>query len=218
MSKERREHPRVDGEIEARLLINNNANAVVEVQDVSAGGIAFHYDGSVAIGDHIVAHLDGGARFEGDVVRIFNGGFAITLAMSTHKRKRLAETLERARARGRAIDRLNLERRLATRVSAMRQSVICETADRRVPVRIIDMSLTGVAIETEELLEMDSLVVIGKMRGTVVRKDGNRYGVQFLSAEDGFDAVGEGLAAAEPAAAPAAEQKTPARRQALNSG
>ncbi len=214
MSKERRQHPRIDGEIEASILINNAINATVQVYDVSAGGIAFHYDGDIAMGDHIVARLDGGARLEGDVVRIFEGGFAIVLEMSEHKRKRLAQTLDRARARGRAIDRLNLERRLANRVSAMRQSVICETADRRVAVRIIDMSLTGVAIETEEALEMDALVVIGKMRGTIVRKEGNRYGIQFSSAEDGFDAVGEGLAAAEPATAPAAEEKSPAQRQA----
>lgn len=214
MSKERRQHPRIDGEIEASILINSKTNAIVQVQDVSAGGIAFHYDDPVVLGDHIIARLDGGARLEGDVVRIFDGGFAIALVMSEHKRKRLAETLDKAQARGRAIEKLNLERRLATRVAGMRQSVVCETADRRIAVRIVDMSLTGVAIETDECLEMDSLVVIGKMRGTVARKEGNRYGIQFLAAEEGFDAVGEGLAAAEPAAAPEAEQKASARRQA----
>ncbi len=187
MGKERRAHPRIDGEIAANILINNEDNAVAQVLDVSAGGIGFLFKGSIALGDRVVAHLDGGTRLEGDVVRLFDGGFAITLAMSEHKRQRLAETLDRERARGRALEKLTLERRIAKRVTAMSQSVVCETADRRFPVRIVDMSLTGVAIETEEKLDMDALVVIGKMRGTVIRREGNRYGVRLLAAEECLD-------------------------------
>ncbi len=187
MSKERRAHPRVDGEIDANILINNEENAVARVLDVSAGGIGFLFQGSVALGDHIVAHLDGGTRLEGDVVRLFDGGFAISLAMSEHKRQRLAETLDRERARGRALEKLILERRIAKRVTSMSQSVVCETANRRFPVRILDMSLTGVAIETEERIAMNAHVVIGKMQGTVVRHEGNRYGVRLLAPKDCLD-------------------------------
>lgn|GEM_PF-4012231 len=187
MSKEKRAHPRIDGEIAANILINNEENAVARVLDVSAGGIGFLFKGEIAPGDHIVAHLDGGTRLEGDVVRIFEGGFAITLAMSDHKRQRLAETLDRERARGRALDRLTLERRIAKRVTGMSQSVVCETANRRFPVRIVDMSLTGVAIETEEKLDLDALVIVGKMRGSVIRREGNRYGVRLLAAEETMD-------------------------------
>ena len=189
MSKERRVHPRVDGEISANILINGEKNAVARVLDVSAGGVGFVFPDAIALGDHIVAHLDGGARLEGNVVRVFDSGFAILLAMSDHKRKRLAETLDRERARGRSMDKLTVERRIATRVAGMTQSVVCETADRRFPVRIVDMSLTGVAIETEEKLEMDDYVVIGKMRGAVVRCDGNRYGIRLASSEDCLDAA-----------------------------
>lgn len=187
MSKEKRAHPRIDGEIAANILINNDENAVARVLDVSAGGIGFLFKGAISPGDHIVAHLDGGTRLEGDVVRIFEGGFAIALAMSDHKRQRLAETLDRERARGRALDRLTLERRIAKRVTGMSQSVVCETANRRFPVRIVDMSLTGVAIETEEKLDLDALVMVGKMRGTVIRREGNRYGVRLLAAEETMD-------------------------------
>lgn len=189
MSKERRVHPRVDGEISANILINGEKNAVARVLDVSAGGVGFVFPEAIEMGDHIVAHLDGGARLEGNVVRIFDGGFAILLVMSDHKRKRLAETLDRERARGRAMDKLTVERRIATRVAGMSQSVICETADRRFPVRILDMSLTGVAIETDEKLEMEDYVVIGKMRGSVVRCDGNRYGIRLASTDDCLDAI-----------------------------
>ncbi len=187
MSKEKRAHPRIDGEISANILINNTENGHARVLDVSAGGIGFLYKGAASLGDHIVAHLDGGTRLEGDVVRLFDGGFAIALSMSAHKRQRLAEALDRERARGRALEKLTLERRIAKRVTGMSQSVVCETADRRFPVRIIDMSLTGVAIETEEKLELDALVVIGKMRGTIVRREGNRYGVHLMAAEESID-------------------------------
>lgn len=195
MSKEKRAHPRVNGEIAANILINNSENGVARVLDVSAGGIGFLFKGDVSMGDHVIAHLDGGTRLEGDVARVFDGGFAIALTMSEHKRRRLAEALDRERARGRALEKLTLERRIAKRVTGMSQSVVCETADRRFPVRIVDMSLTGVAIETDEKLELDTLVVIGKMRGTIVRREGNLYGVHLLAAEDSIDAVEAGTMA-----------------------
>lgn len=189
MSKEQRVHPRVDGEISANILINGERNAMARVFDVSAGGVGFGFPEEIEMGAHIVAHLNGGARLEGNVIRLFDGGFAISLVLSEHKRKRLAETLERERARGRAMDKLSVERRIATRVAGMTQSVICETAERRFPGRIVDMSLTGVAIETDETLRMDEYVLIGKMRGSVVRCDGNRYGIRLAGAEDCADAA-----------------------------
>ena len=196
MGKEKRAHPRIDGEISANILINNAENGLARVLDVSAGGIGFLYKGEASLGDRVIAHLDGGTRLEGDVVRLFEGGFAIALSMSEHKRQRLAEALDRERARGRAIEKLTLERRIAKRVTGMSQSVVCETADRRFPVRIIDMSLTGVAIETDQKLELDAMVVIGKMRGTIVRCEGNRYGVHLLAAEESIEDIESGATTA----------------------
>lgn len=189
MSSERRAFPRIESEINAAILINKSINGAAKVRDLSAGGLAFSFDGDIAEGDHIIAHLDGGARLEGCVSRLFKGGFAIALSLSEFKRGRLLETLERASARGRSIGKLALERRIAKRVAGMSQSVVCETATARVPARIIDMSLTGVAIETEAPLELDAMVTIGKMRGTVVRREGNRFGVRFLCAEDGVETM-----------------------------
>lgn len=179
---ERRGYTRIDGDIRASILINQDRHAVATIRDLSASGLGFHFTERIELGDNIVAHVDGGARLEGDVVRLFDGGFAISLALSEHKRARLAETLKRAAVRGEALGQLTLERRLAARVTGMRQSVICETADRKIPARIIDMSLTGVAIEVDATIEMEAMVVIGKMRGVVVRREGKVYGVQFLAA------------------------------------
>ncbi|MEO1252268.1 MAG: PilZ domain-containing protein [Pseudomonadota bacterium] len=184
---ERRRHPRIPGEIRAGILINGETNTVATVRDLSASGLNFEYDGDIAMEDGVIAYLDGGARLEGKVVRLFDGGFAISLSLSEHKRKRLAETLDRARAGGRQMNQLALESRLGSRVSGMRQSVKCEVADKQFSARIVDLSLSGVAIETDERLALDAFIVIGRMRGTVVRKEGSVYGVQFLSGGDTDD-------------------------------
>ena len=185
MSKDQRAHPRIESAIEAKLLINGGQHGRATVRDLSAGGLAFNFDGTVDVGSKVVAHLAGGTRLEGAVARTFEGGFAIALAMSDDKRWRLEEKLAAAGQATEKLDALTLERRLATRVPGARQSVVCEIGGRRIEARVIDMSLTGVAIETDAALEPGEPVVIGKMRGVIARQDGKRYGVRFLKdAED----------------------------------
>ena len=180
---ERRLHPRFGSDIRARILINKVQNATANVLDLSASGLRFQYGGVVDIGDDIVAHLEGGARLEGKVVRKFDYGFAILLELSEDKRRRLICSLEKARAEGEAMSRLTMERRFSARVAGITRTVICETADKKIHAEIVDMSLVGVAIKTDADLEIDSLICVGRTRGYIVRREGDIYGVKFLSSE-----------------------------------
>lgn len=180
---ERRTHPRFDSDIRARILINKMQNASATVLDLSASGLRFHYNGLVDIGDEIVAHLEGGARLEGKVIRKFDYGFAINLELSENKRRRLAYSLEKAKAEGEAMSRLTMEKRFTSRVASIKRTVLCETEDHKFSAEIVDMSLAGVAIKTDAKLEIDSLICVGRMRGYVVRREENFYGIKFLSAE-----------------------------------
>ena len=177
---ERRIYPRFESAIEAQMLINGEVHARGKSLNLSASGLAIECETEVEIGDTVIAHLHGGVRFEGVVSRIFDNGFAVRLNMSDAKRNRFARRLNELGASGEPIDKLGSERRGALRVQAQDAHVECECAEGPFEGRIIDMSLTGVALQTAYPLEKGALVVVGKMRGTVVRQTGTVYGVEFI--------------------------------------
>ncbi|MEM8772094.1 MAG: PilZ domain-containing protein [Pseudomonadota bacterium] len=176
---ERRGHQRFEGRIRGSLLINESRHLQVRISDLSASGLAVECEENVDIGDTVVAHLDGGARLEGRVVRQLENGFAIKLAITQTKQQRLAETLQNAAEQDGQVNRLNLNRRLANRVTGGQRRMTAQTENGTVEGRVIDVSLTGLAFETQAELALESWIEIGRMRGVVVRRDENIYGVQF---------------------------------------
>jgi len=179
---ERREHPRIPGQIEAHMLIGGKRHARGQLLDLSAGGLRLACEAPVEIGERVIAHLNGGARFEGTVARLVDGGFAVKLEMTEAKRQRLAAHLDvLMRDDHSPLKTLASERRVSPRVAANHTAIRCECEDGAFGAKIIDMSLTGIAIETTHELDIGALVVVGKMRGVVARRDGDVYGVNFAN-------------------------------------
>ena len=176
---ERREFPRLKARMPARLLINNETSGTGTLFDLSAGGVGVLTDLKVAKGDHVVLHLEGGGRLEGAVMRLLADGFGVQLTMSEAKRSRLIDALEPMVESVEEIVELPMNRRVAERVAGLRMKTECHTEDGVLDCRIVDMSLTGAAIETDANIKIGSAVTIGQTSGKVVRRDGKTFGVQF---------------------------------------
>lgn len=177
---ERRAFPRLRSKINARLLVNNVEDGEGLVSDFSASGAAINTELDVAPGDHIVLYLEGGSRFEGVVARCFEGGFGIEFGMHESKRKRLMSALEGVKDDSAEMTSLPLKQRVADRVGGFRGKAVCRTASGEdVECRLVDMSLSGAAIETDVDLKIGESVLLGQTKGRIVRRDGNIYGIQF---------------------------------------
>ena len=61
-----------------------------KLNDISVGGVSVMAPVEVEVGERIVAYFDEIGGIEGHVVRLFEGGFAIRLTASQHKRDKLA--------------------------------------------------------------------------------------------------------------------------------
>lgn len=176
---ERREFPRLKARMPARLLINNETSGKGTLFDLSAGGVGVLTDVEVAAGDRVVMHLDGGARLEGTVMRLLADGFGVELTMSAAKRSRLVDALEPMVESVEEIVELPMNRRVAERVAGLRMETECHTENGILECRIVDMSLTGAAIESRTEIAIGSVITIGQTRGKVVRRYGNTYGIHF---------------------------------------
>ena len=163
----------------ARLLVNNETSGKGTLFDLSAGGVGVLTDVKVAAGDRVVMHLDGGARLEGTVMRLLADGFGVELTMSEAKRSRLIDALEPMVESVEEIVELPMNRRVAERVAGLRMETECHTENGILECRIVDMSLTGAAIESNVDIAIGSVITIGQTKGKVVRRYGKTYGIHF---------------------------------------
>ena len=63
------------------------------IVDMSAGGIAVNAQVIGEIGERIIIYAENIGRVEGEVARIFQGGFALKIASSAYKREKTVNQL-----------------------------------------------------------------------------------------------------------------------------
>ncbi len=112
-----------------------------------------------------MAYLDNFGRLEGIVARIFDGGFAVEINASTQKRERIANLLTWYINRELGAEERQHER-IAPRIAA--QKLILPNGDVH-DCRVIDVSLSGASIAAAVKPPLQSVVVLGRLRGHVVR-------------------------------------------------
>ncbi|MEQ8283586.1 MAG: PilZ domain-containing protein [Parvibaculum sp.] len=181
--EERRKHQRVAFEAKGRFLAPDGSEHECSIRDMSLGGIALSADIAIEIGENIIVYLDEFGRFEGKVVRVYEGGFAIETAISGPRRERLAQRLE-ALARGEKIEvsaRRSFARYAPGEAGLEESSVLTIGDGSSMPCRIIDMSLGGAQVAVEQRLPIGTEVSIGRMSGRVVRHTEEGVGIQFTN-------------------------------------
>jgi hypothetical protein len=146
--------------------------------DISVGGLAMMAPVPVDDGEHIVVYFDQLGGLEGTVVRQFRGGFAIQLTATRHKREKLAAQLTWL------VNRHELESANARRhervVPRQTQSTLTLEDGLPRPCRVIDVSISGASIETEERPLTGTEVWLGKLRSRVVRIHDQGIAVRFM--------------------------------------
>jgi hypothetical protein len=180
---ERRQYRRVAFEAKGRFLAPDGSEHECSIRDMSLGGIALSSDVPLAVGEQIIVYLDDFGRFEGKIVRKFDGGFAIETAISGPRRERLQQRLD-ALARGEKIE-VSARRAFARYVpgeAGLEESSALTLADgQSLPCRIIDMSLGGAQVAIDPRPAIGTPVSLGRMSGRVVRHTEEGVGIQFTN-------------------------------------
>ncbi len=174
---ERRNFQRVRVKIYGRFMLEDRSEHPCQVVDMSPGNVAFRCDRRGDPGEKVIAYLDHIGRVEGVVTRTLPDGFAMTVVASERKRSKLAAQLTWLANK----HELDLpEDRRHERVAPRNPMTTLQLADgRNYPCRIIDLSLSGAAIEIEVKPALGVLVSLGTMRGQVVRHFEDGVAVEF---------------------------------------
>jgi hypothetical protein len=153
-----------------------------QVVNMSAGGMAMVAPVKCGDGERIVAYLDNLGRIEGVVVRSFEGGFAVRILASLYKRERIANLLTwliNQSALGLGEERKH--DRIVPRINASK--VIMPNGDVH-NCRVIDVSLSGASVACTIKPPLGTMVILGRMRGRVVRHHEQGMAIQFVELQD----------------------------------
>jgi hypothetical protein len=158
-------------------MLEDRSEHPCQVMDMSPGNVSFRTDSPGELGEKVIAYVDHIGRVEGVVTRHVEGGFAMTILASERKRDKLAAQLTWLANK----HELDLpEDRRHERVAPRNPMNILQMEDgRQYQCRIIDLSLSGAAVEIDVRPALGVQVLLGTMRGQVVRHFEDGVAIEF---------------------------------------
>jgi hypothetical protein len=179
---DRRKYRRVAIRLLGRFMREDKEEYPCQVVNMSAGGMALLSPAQCRDGERIVAYLDNFGRIEGVVIRSVEGGFAARIVASQYKREKIANLLTWL------INReslgLNEERKHERVVPRNPLSKLILPNGDVFDCRVIDVSLSGASITMEKRPTLQTEVILGRMRGRIVRHHDTGVAVQFAEMQD----------------------------------
>ncbi len=179
--RERRRHRRIQVKIAGRFLDEGGHEHAFSTFNISCSGAFILSAQRPAIGAEVVCYFDELGRVPANVVRRTSEGFAALFNVSPFKRNKLADRLIWIINR----DPLGLqEERDTPRYAAGGPALVTRADGRQIQCRAIDISLTGAGFETDgPAPDIGEVVSVGNLRGEVVRRTPNGFGIRFLHAD-----------------------------------
>lgn len=171
---------RVTVNLNGRLMVTSNQIEYdCKATDMSAADVAFQCTAFPPLGERIVAYVDHIGRLECTVIRHVDHGFVCKLHVSERKREKLSAQLTWLANK----HKFNLpEDRRHERVAPRNVRAEISLDDGRAyPCRILDLSMSGAAVEIDVRPALGTPVRLGNMRGRVVRHFQEGVAIEFAN-------------------------------------
>ena len=175
---DQRRHQRVRATLLGRYMLADRREYPCQTVDMSPGGVRLTCAVLGGVGERVVLYLEQIGRLEGAVARHTPGGFALRFTATPRKRDKIASQLMWLANR----ESLGLpEGRFHERLVPNDPGVTLRLeSGRLIPARIIDISMSGVALATPSTPPIGTHVLVGSTPGRVVRYFEGGIGAQFM--------------------------------------
>ena len=176
-SQERRRQSRARLNLHVRFLLQDGSENAGIVDDISIGGMNIVSKVAAEDGSVIIAYVEDLGRLEGVVARVDDRGIAVRLVLSPLRREKLQERL--GAGSGIPAPAKGIEGRRFERETTKGAAIVRRADGTELAARVTDLSLGGVAVEAAEWPPLGEQVMVGKMRGRVVRHNENGFAIEF---------------------------------------
>ena len=152
-----------------------------QVVDVTRDGATFLTENSPDAGQALVAYLEDIGRVEAVSTISVPGGFNVTFTLQGARLERLQQRIEWLKNRDPSVDD---GRRHSRFEPNEKQSQISLPDGRVYNCEVIDISVSGAAIKTDVVPSVGTYLMLGKMRGRVVRYIDQGVAMEFVKQLD----------------------------------
>lgn len=153
-----------------------------QVHNVSAGGLAVSAAISGEPGEKIVLYIDQLGRLEGEIVRVYPGGFAMSLRGSNYKREKIVNQLTWLLNRAQ-LD-MSEERQHSRVAPSNAHSKLVLPDGSEMDCQVLDVSLGGASIAIHPKPPVNTMVSLSLIKGRIARHHEHGVGIQFLEIQD----------------------------------
>ena len=175
---DRRRYQRVRVNLLGRFMLEDRREYPCQTVDMSPGSVALITPVIGKVGERVIAYIDHIGRVEGHIARLFDGGFAVTLAATLRKKDKLAAKL--TWLANRHALHLTEDRRYQRIVPANPFAEVSLPDGRRYRSRIIDLSVSGAAVAVEYKPPLGAPVHLGSIRANVIRHFEEGIALEFI--------------------------------------
>ncbi len=179
--RDQRTFQRVPINMQGRLMLANYEEFECTVIDMSPGDMYVVCLGRPRANERVVAYIDHLGRVEGNVLSTDGHGFSMSINATDRKREKLAAQLTwLANKHELGLPEDRRHDRLTPRTI---QSELTLEDGSRYDCRIMDLSLSGAAVDVDARPPIGTAVRLGNMRGRVVRHFVEGVAIEFLSVQ-----------------------------------
>ena len=165
-----------------RFMLPDTSEHACKVFGLSVEGAIFSSDLSPPAGLPIVAYIETIGRVVGVSGDPMEGGFKVNFTIAGNRRERLASRLASLNTKGKEEES---EPRRAPRYKLSdSSSQLCLPDGRVYTCEVLDVSLTGASVKTDILPTLGTCIVLGKMRGRIVRYTDQGIAIEFVNRLD----------------------------------
>lgn len=164
-----------------RFMLPDMSEHACQVLDITYEGATFISSTAPAPGIHIVAYLEELGRMEVMAEAAVAGGFRVRFTASGPRLERLQQRISWLKQK----DEGASENRRHPRFEPKDKNSSITLPDGRVyACEVIDISISGAAIRTEILPSLGTYVMLGKMKGRIVRYVDGGCAIEFVKQMD----------------------------------
>lgn len=176
---DKRRHQRVPVALLGRYMLSDRREFPCQTVDMSPGGVRIICAVLGAIGERVVLYLEQIGRVEGVIVRHpASNSLAARLTATPRKREKIASQLTwLANREALGLPEGRTHERLTPRNPAVTVKI---EGEGEAQARIIDVSMSGVALASTRAPALGTNVLVGSTPGKVVRHFEGGFGAQFL--------------------------------------
>lgn len=172
-----RRYQRVPVKLFGRYMLESRREYPCQTLEMSPGDMTLFAPVKAEVGEKVVVYLDEIGRFAGVAIRQIENGFAMTMSLPPMKRDKLADQL--TWFANRHAFNLPEDRRHERIVPLMQRTLLRMPDGQELMVKIRDISLSGVGIETDARPVLGARIVVGSTPAVVVRHFEGGIGGEF---------------------------------------